>query len=187
MNNYAEEIRSAVTARELFEFYGFQVNRSGFVCCPLHGEKTPSLKVYPGDKGWKCFGCGAGSSVIDFVMMYFGLTFVDAEKKINEDFRLGLPIGEKMTFEQQREAERKAYERRKAQQERQAKHERLQAAYESALTLWVWLDRLKREMAPKRPEDGYMDGYVYAVQWIDAAGAELDEATDRLMEFEKRY
>lgn len=183
--NYAQEIKDRVPARDLFEFYGFHANRAGFVCCPLHGEKTPSLKVYPGSKGWKCFGCGAGSSVIDFVMMYFGLPFDEAQKKINEDFRLGLPIGEKMTFSQMQEAERKAYERKKAQRERQEEHERLQATYWKALITWIWLDNLRRDLAPNGPEDGFNDGYVYAVTWIDAVGAELDDATDRLDKFEK--
>jgi len=186
MNNYAEEIRNAVTARELFEFYGFAVNRSGFVCCPLHGEKTPSLKIYPGAGGWKCFGCGAGSSVIDFVMMYFGLSFVDAEKKINEDFRLGLPIGEKLTSEQQKDADRKAAERRRKQMERQEEYERLKTAYNVALDNWIILDKMRRDNIPKSPDEPFSNAYVCAVTWIDDAGAVLDEATDRLLKFEKK-
>ena len=125
MPNYAEEIKRAVPATELFPFYGFEINRAGFVCCPLHHEKTPSLKVYKGDRGWKCFGGGAGSSVIDFVMQYFNLTFQEAQEKINEDFRLGLPIGEKLSATQQREAERKAAERKRKQIERDMARKRV--------------------------------------------------------------
>lgn len=43
--NYADEIKQRLPAREMFEFYGFPVNRGGFACCPFHGEKTPSCKV----------------------------------------------------------------------------------------------------------------------------------------------
>lgn len=33
----------------------------GWMCCPMHGERTPSLVLYP-DGGWKCYGCGRGGS-----------------------------------------------------------------------------------------------------------------------------
>ncbi len=186
MTNYADEIKRAVPATELFPFYGFTINRGGFVCCPLHGEKTASLKVYPGNKGWKCFGCGAGSSVIDFVMQYFNLSFLDAQKKINDDFRLGLPIGEKLSREQQLEADHKAAERRRQQKERENAYKRVLTAYHAALDRWVYLDILKRENAPKSPTEPFNDKYVYAVKRIDEAGYELDKATDRLRGVERR-
>lgn len=183
MYNYAEDIRRMVPAREMFEFYGFPVNRAGFVCCPLHGEKTPSLKVY--HDGWKCYGCGAGSSVIDFVMQYFGLSFLEAEKKLNADFRLGLPIGEKLTAEQQREADRIAEERRRKQLERQAERERLETAYSVALDNWIILDKMRRDNFPRDPAEPFSEAYVCAVKWIDDASAVLDEAEDNLRAFEK--
>ncbi len=35
--------------------------------CPLpdHDEKTPSFTVYPGDRGWWCYGCQRGGDVVD--------------------------------------------------------------------------------------------------------------------------
>ncbi|HVA33164.1 MAG TPA: CHC2 zinc finger domain-containing protein, partial [Candidatus Baltobacteraceae bacterium] len=46
--------------------------------CPFHGEKTPSFHVHP-DRGYfKCFGCGAGGDVINFVQKLDNLTFGDA-------------------------------------------------------------------------------------------------------------
>ncbi len=36
--------------------------------CPFHNEKTPSFKVSPALGIYKCFGCGRGGNVIDFVM-----------------------------------------------------------------------------------------------------------------------
>lgn len=186
MTNYADEIKRAVPARELFRFYGFEINMAGFVCCPLHGEKTPSLKVYPGNKGWKCFGCGAGSSVIDFVMQYFNLSFLDAQKKINEDFRLGLPIGETLSREQQLEADRKAAERRKAQKEREAAYNRVLTAYHDALDKWIELDIMRRETAPKSPSEPINPNYLYAINHIDAAGYELDLASEALWQLKNR-
>jgi len=36
--------------------------------CPLHGEKTPSFSVVPAKEMFKCFGCGAGGGVVQFIM-----------------------------------------------------------------------------------------------------------------------
>lgn len=87
----AADIRRILTAQQVAEFYGFQVGRSGFIKCPFHqGDHTASLKLYDGDGGWHCFGCGAHGSVIDFVMRLFDLNFRQAVLRINADFHLGL-------------------------------------------------------------------------------------------------
>lgn len=43
--------------------------------CPFHEDKTPSFIVTPGKNLFHCLGCGAGGSVIDFVMKHEGLSF----------------------------------------------------------------------------------------------------------------
>ena len=91
MSDLASEIKRALPAREVFERYGFTPNRAGFIQCPFHaGDNHGSLKVYDGSRGWHCFGCGAGGSVIDFAMRLFDLGFKDACLRLNEDFHLCL-------------------------------------------------------------------------------------------------
>jgi hypothetical protein len=41
------------------------------ISCPLglHEDSTPSFTIYPNDKGWYCFGCNQGGTVIDLVLL----------------------------------------------------------------------------------------------------------------------
>ena len=85
-----QSIKDSLTPEEVARFYGFEPNRSGFICCPFHTEKTPSLKLY--ENSFHCFGCGAGGSVIDFAARLFGLDVIGAAKRLNSDFNLRLDL-----------------------------------------------------------------------------------------------
>lgn len=88
----AQLVKEALSMYQVAEFYGFEPNRAGFVACPFHPtDNTPSLKVYrqPGG-GFHCHACGAGSSVIDFVMRLFELSYAQALVRLSADFHLGL-------------------------------------------------------------------------------------------------
>ena len=108
----AERIKQAVTMKKAAEFYGFNPNRAGYICCPFHGEDTPSLKIYSDNRGWYCFGCNRGGDVIDFVRSLYNLNFPAACKKLSDDFALGLSIDGKRDYY----AERKARDKIRLQQ-----------------------------------------------------------------------
>ena len=98
MRDAAEYVKNNLSMRDVAERYGLKSNRAGFISCPFHGDKTPSLKIYKDvGKGWHCFGCGKGGSVVDFVMEMFGLKFQQAIMRIDVDFALNLPLERKMT------------------------------------------------------------------------------------------
>jgi len=61
-------------------------------CCPFHSEKTPSFSVSPSKGFYKCFGCGKGGSVYNFLMEIEGLSFPEAVKAVAE--RTGIPLPE---------------------------------------------------------------------------------------------
>ena len=85
----AQVIRDSVTMEQILQIYGYRTKK-GFMCCPFHGEKAPSLKVYKNTGGWHCFGCERGGSVIDFVMEHEGCNFNTAVHAIDRALKLGL-------------------------------------------------------------------------------------------------
>ena len=88
--NPFDTIKEVLPITNILHFYGIEVKNQNKAICPLHREKSPSFTVYPGSNTWHCFGCGAGGSAIDFVMAYCGLDALDAAKKLDTDFGLGL-------------------------------------------------------------------------------------------------
>ncbi len=58
--------------------------------CPLHGEKTPSFVVSEEKQLFHCFGCGAGGSAIQFMMMIEKLEFIEAVESLAEQSGLDL-------------------------------------------------------------------------------------------------
>ena len=124
--DYASEIKSRLTTKEVSLHYGFEPNRAGKICCPFHNEKTPSLKLYDGNRGFYCFGCGEHGSVIDFVMRYFCLDFQSAISKLNDDFCLGLPIGQRIDRRKKLEMGRIAFERKRKAEQQQKERQKIE-------------------------------------------------------------
>lgn len=59
--------------------------------CPLHNDKkTPSFSVSPDKQLFHCFGCGAGGTVIHFIMAKENLDFMEAVRLLAD--RAGIPV-----------------------------------------------------------------------------------------------
>jgi DNA primase len=43
--------------------------------CPFHADKTPSFRVYPDSRRFKCFGCGARGDAFEFLQRFEGKDF----------------------------------------------------------------------------------------------------------------
>ena len=180
MTDLADQVKSLVTIQEVAERYGFQPNRAGYICCPFHNEKTASLKLYDGQRGFHCFGCGAGGTVIDFVMKLFDIPFRQAILRINADFALGL------TWDKPDPAARSAVlEARRRETRRKAELERLEEKHrELAAEHRGWWDVLKY-FSPTREdiEAGYIHPlYAEAVKKQPYLEYLLDELEEEIAE-----
>ncbi|OHB68597.1 MAG: DNA primase [Planctomycetes bacterium RBG_16_41_13] len=86
------EIQFAADIVQIISEY-IQLKQSGkaFIgLCPFHSEKTPSFFVNPDKKLFKCFGCGEGGTVFQFVMKQEGMDFVEAVKLVASKSRVDL-------------------------------------------------------------------------------------------------
>ena len=89
--NIFNEVKGQVTARQAAENYGIRITRNGMACCPFHNDKHPSMKI---DKNYHCFACNIGGDVVDFTARMFGLSQLDAAKKLILDFNLTIKNAE---------------------------------------------------------------------------------------------
>ena len=181
--DFAKEIKQRLTTDQVFIHYGFKPNSAGFVCCPFHSEKTASLKVYDGDKGWNCFGCGENGDLISFVMKYFGLSFRDAIKKINEDFCLCLPIGKRLNDRERQEIARKSFEQRRHKEAQEKEEKAAKEKYCAVCDEYIRLDKQRIKYKPKKGEIDLHPLYIEAIINIEKAKYDLSTAEMELKAF----
>ena len=87
-----EEIARANDIVDVVSGY-FPLKRAGKdykALCPFHAEKTPSFTVSPSKQIFKCFGCGRGGNVFNFVMAKESVTFPEAVRILAE--RAGIEV-----------------------------------------------------------------------------------------------
>lgn len=178
LGDYADIIKRHIPAKEMAEHLGLSPNYAGFCQCPLHGEKTASMKLYPGSRGWYCFGCHQGGSVIDLVMLYYGLDLKGAIELVNADFQLGLPIGREPTQAEQEEARKRAEARKAKEAERIAREKARSAAFEQFLDVAVLIrqyERDKVDYAPKTPTEEWDERFCLALDKLSELREEAEE------------
>lgn len=176
MTDAAGIIKDQVSMRDVLDAYGFTPGRGGFLPCPFHtGDREPSLKIYPGDRGWHCFGCGRGGSVIDFVMELFHLNYAQAVVRLDTDFHLGI-TGRKADERQRLKMAQERARRKREEQDRTARRNALEAQ----------CGALDRYLSTHRPDEEDAGGYAAKMgerehlwEALDALRAEEDEERRR--------
>ena len=190
--NLFETVRTNVKAIDVVSMAGLKPNRSKMICCPLHNDKHPSMKV---DRRYFCFGCGAKGDAVDFVANCYGLSLKEAAEKIISDFGL--------TYNNTGYAEgvRKPIAAKRS--EYQIWAEKKQELFAHLSRLHEQLREMKMRYAPKDREDSewsplfvmaakeltYVE-YLYDYCMFEATEEELkrkiDEITKEMEKIEKR-
>ena len=160
----ADAIHETVTMDEAVKTYLPGIDtRYHRIPCPIHNGKDRNFSYT--DRGYKCFVCGASGDVISFVQTILSLRDrTDAMKRINADFRLGLPLDREITV-----AENKALEeRRKALREKEERRAEWEAGYHRLWDEWCRLDRQRMFCRVGTP------AWSEAVKNIDRVAWEID-------------
>lgn len=78
--NFIEQVRVRANIVEvLADFLPLKRNGRDWRCnCPFHDEKTGSFMVSDGKQIYKCFGCGEGGDVFNFIQKYCKTTFPES-------------------------------------------------------------------------------------------------------------
>ena len=87
-NNIFAEVKQRLNIRQVVEFYGYKVNRNGQFICAFHNDHKPSASIK--NDYFNCFVCGAGGDLITFTAKLHRLSNINACKKLDQDFHLGL-------------------------------------------------------------------------------------------------
>ena len=167
MSNFIRDVAESAPIREVVERYTDQGIKRNTFLCPFHDDTHPSAS-FKRDNRWTCYVCNASGDSVDFVAKLFGLRPIDAAKKLNDDFGLGI-ADEKKSSDAIRIAEEKRAKRARrkaALQEKNKKLSRRHRAYIYAIN----------HFAPQTPAD--MDDldprYVEAVKNIDALAWQIE-------------
>ena len=146
------EAAKSISMQSIAERYGFKVNKNGQTCCPFHSDSHPSMKVYPGDRGWYCFVCNQGGDVVSFIAKLFSLSRPEAAKKICSDFGLC-------------EYEFKSYKSEYRQKQRE-RNERVKE-WELNAAKSFYLNRAVR-VIPRNDEEAAVCGkYIAELEYLD--------------------
>ena len=182
--NYADEIKSRLKMPEVLDYYGIERNRANRIRCVLHNGQDFNCGIK--DHYIHCFVCGQSADVIKFVQVYFDLDFQSAIIKLNDDFRLGLPIGKKIDRRTQLEMNKAAFERKRKIESEKKHREQIENDYWSAFDEWKRLDDNKRNYAPQTPTEPLHPLFVEALKNISGAEYNLSCAEIARYEYEKR-
>lgn len=169
---------------QILEHYGFTINRSKRIPCPMHNGTDENCGVK--EHYIHCFVCGESADAIKFVQVYFGLDFQSATSKLNDDFCLGLPIGQRIDRRKQLEMGRIAFERKRKAEQQQKERQQIEDDYWAAFDEWKRLDENRRKYAPKSPTEPLHPLFVEALKNIAGAEYNLSCAEIARYEYENR-
>lgn len=171
-------IKSSVSMQDVCDMEGIKVNGAGFVLCPFHNDRRPSMKVYPRDKGYHCFVCGAHGDVISFVGNYEGLDFWETIKRLC--VYAGIPYESHADEKRLAEAKLKAKQRRDEADEHKRQLDQAEADYDFWMSVWIDLDKAERNYPVGSKQ------YAYAVKNKDYVAYRASIAETRLYDMKHK-
>ncbi|MCI7302956.1 MAG: CHC2 zinc finger domain-containing protein [Clostridia bacterium] len=172
---WSEQIQDRIKMRDVITMYVGRTDKPyGRIPCPFHHGHHNNLGYT--DEVFHCFVCEVKGNVISFVAQLYGLTNIEAMKKIDEDFHLDI-TGKKPTLMTKRAAKRRAKERK----QRETRLAELNQSYYELARLHAFLFRSMTIHKPESEnEDAWHPVYVYAAQHLSEIEYQLDELMEEI-------
>lgn len=172
---WSEAIQEQIKMQDVLTMYVGRVDKPyGRIPCPIHQGKHDNFGFT--NEVFHCFVCDARGNVISFTAQLFGITNIDAMKKLDEDFGLGI-TGKKPTLMSKRSAKRRIKHRQRVD----ADLEILNQSYQELAHLHAFLYRSTVIHRPtSEDEDTWHPAYVYAAQHLSEIGQQLDELMEEI-------
>ena len=165
----AQKVKDSVSAVEVGEALGLDVDRHGRCACPFHNGKDRNMKLYPGDRGFSCFVCHESGDVIRLAMQCMSLSFVDALKWFEGTFRIGLDLDGRMDDESRRRAENALLRRKKAALEKEQKERMRFDMMLLAEDMVRKLEQMRDDNQPKTVGEAWNESFRTAVELLPKA------------------
>ena len=83
-----QAIRAAHPIEDVVASSGVELHQRGhgyMGCCPFHDDSTASMSVGAVPDRFRCFGCGAGGDVIEYVSRRYDLSFIDSVEALQNN------------------------------------------------------------------------------------------------------
>lgn len=180
----ATELKESISMQDVCSRYGIEVNSKGFAICPFHSEKTASMRIYPGHRGFCCFGCGESGDIIHFVEKYFNIPFHAAVSKLALDFGLVTAPSKRISIIDVQRQGRAEWERKRQKQREKKAAEEIEANYWKTFDAYIALEDFVKEHAALMDDD---PRFSRAVRLLATYAEELEYADMRRRELDRTY
>lgn len=162
----AQTIKDSVSALDVAAAMGWEV-RHERCRCPIHNGQDMNCRLYPADRGYKCFSCGSAGDVIALVRnSNSGMSFREAVAWFNSTFNLGMDIDSPMKPDALREAKKRQETRARERELQEWKDRMLFEMHLVAGDILRMLERQRDENVPKTPNEEWNWRFRVAVEQI---------------------
>ena len=82
-----KKLKNIIPIRSVLDRLNLKRSGSNYHCIsPAHQDDTASMSVNEKENYFHCFGCGIGGTVIDLYMNLYGISFIEASRRLANDY-----------------------------------------------------------------------------------------------------
>lgn len=172
--NLSEIVKGAVTVEDALRLLSIQTSPKKRIPCPIHHGEHNNFAY--NDNYFICFSCGAKGDIFTLLKEIKGIGYSEAVSLLNEQFRLGLPVGKKMSAVEKMAANKSSFSRKKELKLQESRRAFAENEYWARFEKVLALERIVAESRPKDINDDFSNEFIDASKELTTAREELAEA-----------